>query len=183
MVSLNFNSSFFIFLLLQTSMALIPADRTITSIETEEQFRLFLQEHPAAVVKFYTTWCPGCRAIEQPFETLANNGTFEKIGFASADLDKMNSVAITYTIETIPTIAYFDHEKLETKLNAPSLYEMEQEIYSRFPKMIPQAKETEGSLLKKVGTHVSTFFTKAWNGVCSFTTRTVNSIKKVFRRS
>ena len=78
-----------------------------------KNFSKFIKENSKVVVDFYATWCGPCRAMAPVFESVASKRNDYK--FAKVDVDKAEELALSYQINTIPTIAIFENGVLVEK--------------------------------------------------------------------
>ena len=78
-----------------------------------KNFNAFIKENKKVVVDFYATWCGPCRAMAPVFDAVAENVSNFK--FAKVDVDKAEELALSYGINTIPTIAIFENGALVEK--------------------------------------------------------------------
>jgi thioredoxin 1 len=68
--------------------------------------REVLKSDLPVLVEFYTTWCPGCRAVEPVLESLA--GEFEgKARIVKVNVEEEPLLAGEYQISAVPTLAFF----------------------------------------------------------------------------
>lgn len=73
---------------------------------TENEFSDLLSNNKIVLVDFWATWCGPCKMIAPIIEQLANQ--YEgKVTVAKVDVDKENSLAQKYGVQSIPTILIF----------------------------------------------------------------------------
>ena len=68
----------------------------------EKNFAEFVKKNPKVVVDFFASWCGPCRALAPVFESVSSKVDGWK--FAKVDVDKAEKVALSYGVNTIPTI-------------------------------------------------------------------------------
>lgn len=76
-------------------------------------FDKFIKDNKKVVVDFYATWCGPCRALLPVFESVSEK--VKDYEFAKVDVDKAESLALSFGINTIPTIAIFENGALVEK--------------------------------------------------------------------
>ena len=78
----------------------------------KDNFKELVKEK-LVLVDFYATWCGPCRALAPVFENVAEKVSAYK--FAKVDVDKAENLALSFGINTIPTIAIFENGNLVEK--------------------------------------------------------------------
>lgn len=79
----------------------------------DKTFDKFIKENKKVVVDFYATWCGPCRALAPVFESVSEKVAGFK--FAKVDVDKAENLALSFGINTIPTIAIFENGSMVEK--------------------------------------------------------------------
>lgn len=65
-----------------------------------------------AVVYFSASWCPPCHDMEPVFAELARQTADPDIAFGAVDMAQSPTIAQTYGIRSVPSIAVFRQGKL-----------------------------------------------------------------------
>jgi thioredoxin len=97
----------------------VPAEATASdghpATVTDATFEQFIASAKPALVDFWATWCPPCRAIAPALEQLAAeaNGRY---AIGKLDVDQNQQTAARFHIEGIPTLLIFKAGKLVDRL-------------------------------------------------------------------
>ncbi len=67
------------------------------------------------VVDFWATWCGPCRAMAPHLDTIANE-LAGKIQIVKVDVDANQKTAVTYGIQSLPTLLVFKDGKVVDKM-------------------------------------------------------------------
>ena len=73
----------------------------------DKSFGKFIKDNSKVVVDFYASWCGPCRALSPVFESVSEKVKDYK--FAKVDVDKAQDLALSFGVNTIPTIAIFEN--------------------------------------------------------------------------
>ena len=73
----------------------------------DKSFGKFIKDNSRVVVDFYASWCGPCRALSPVFESVSEKVKDYK--FAKVDVDKAQDLALSFGVNTIPTIAIFEN--------------------------------------------------------------------------
>lgn len=65
-----------------------------------------------AVIDYWATWCPPCRAFGPIFERVSNDNAFKQVTFAKVDIDQEGAIASEREIVSIPTLEIFKSGEL-----------------------------------------------------------------------
>lgn len=76
-------------------------------------FDNFIKNNKKVVVDFFANWCGPCRALAPVFESVSEK--VKGYEFAKVDIDKAEDLALSFGINTIPTIAIFENGALVEK--------------------------------------------------------------------
>ncbi|BBL78429.1 thioredoxin [Rubrobacter xylanophilus] len=79
-----------------------PVAVTADSFESE-----VLESEVPVLVDFWAEWCPPCRQLEPVMEELAREYA-GRVKVAKVDVDAESSLAGSFGISSIPTIAFFE---------------------------------------------------------------------------
>jgi thioredoxin 1 len=81
---------------------------------TDEKLNSIIENNKAVVVKFSTSWCGPCKAMEPMIDKLSHefNG---KVAIMSIDAEDEPELAAQYRIKSVPTILYFKNGELIDK--------------------------------------------------------------------
>ena len=79
----------------------------VTTLETEEAYRNFINDNEIAVVKFGAEWCPPCHKLDPEFDKIAGHFQSSGIAFARVDVDELKSVARSLDVGAIPDTRIF----------------------------------------------------------------------------
>lgn len=74
----------------------------LTELQTEQEYRDFLDNNEIAVVKFGAQWCPPCRQLDPELEKIAGYFQTENVAFATVDVDDFKSLAASLGVSRIP---------------------------------------------------------------------------------
>jgi thioredoxin 1 len=86
--------------------------KKLESVTTDAFEREVLHSEVPVLVEFYTTWCPGCRAVEPVLEGLA--GEFEgRARIVKVNVEDEPVVGEEYQITAVPTLAFFKDGALQ----------------------------------------------------------------------
>ena len=72
-----------------------------------KNFNNFVKQNKKVVVDFFATWCGPCRALGPVFESVSDKVQGWK--FAKVDVDKAQDLALSFGVNTIPTIVIFEN--------------------------------------------------------------------------
>jgi len=87
---------------------------------------------PRAVIEFWATWCPACKAAAPMMERLATT-LKSQVLVVGADVDQAPQAADSYSIASIPTMILFADGKEVHRINGVGSYaETLKEICSSF---------------------------------------------------
>ena len=101
--------------------------KNMHEIEKQEEYEKELKDHAITVIDFFTTWCGPCKMLSPTMEEMSEEydektkgdqkeGEKKAIGFFKVDCDKMNDVADTMEVKSVPTIIIFKDGKEYTRL-------------------------------------------------------------------
>ncbi len=84
------------------------------TVKTINEFNEIINNGSVCVVDLFATWCGPCRMLAPIIEKISNeaNGRFVIV---KVDVDELEDVAISYGVNTIPTLLYFKNGKLLEK--------------------------------------------------------------------
>ena len=86
--------------------------KKLESVTTDAFEKEVLGSGVPVVVEFYTSWCPGCRAVEPVLEGLA--GEFEgRAKIVKVNVEEEPVVAEEYRVTAVPTLAFFKDGALQ----------------------------------------------------------------------
>jgi thiol-disulfide isomerase/thioredoxin len=91
----------------------------LIQIDSQKQLDQQLQEHPKTLALFYSSWCPYCRSFLKTADKTIGNYGFEHIIQVNLD-DYNNPMWVTYKVEAVPTLIYFEDGKISKRLDAES---------------------------------------------------------------
>lgn len=81
-------------------------------LTSSDEFDQLLNENQIVLVDFYADWCGPCHMLKPTIKEIAVEYD-GKIKVVSVDIDKFNSLARRFKINSIPDIKIFDNAKLE----------------------------------------------------------------------
>ncbi len=81
-------------------------------ISSVEEFESLILEDKVSVIDLFATWCGPCRMLAPTIDKISENGAFN---VAKVDVDELESIAIRYRVNTIPTLLYFKKGELKEK--------------------------------------------------------------------
>lgn len=97
----------------------MPAEATASDghpeTVTDANFDQFIASPKPALVDFWATWCPPCRAIAPALEQLAAESKGRYL-VGKLDVDQNQKTAAKFQIEGIPTLLIFKNGKLVDRL-------------------------------------------------------------------
>ena len=76
----------------------------------QKNFEEFIKNNEYAVVDFWASWCGPCRALAPVFEEVASQKNTH--AFAKVNVDEAQELALSFGVNTIPTILLFHKGKL-----------------------------------------------------------------------
>jgi len=80
--------------------------KTLESVTSGTFRKEILESEVPVLVDFYTTWCPGCRAVRPVLESLA--AEFEgKARIVQVNVEEEPLLGAEYGITAVPTLAFF----------------------------------------------------------------------------
>lgn len=85
---------------------------------TDQDFQtdvLDASQQVPVVVDFWATWCGPCRAMAPHLDTIANE-LDGKIRIVKVDVDRNQNTAVTYGIQSLPTMLVFKDGKVVDKM-------------------------------------------------------------------
>lgn len=88
---------------------------TVREITESDFQKEVLEATGRVVVDFWAPWCGPCKMVAPELEKLAAK-VDETTRFVKVNVDESPSVAMTYGIMSIPTIAMFEHGNLVTQV-------------------------------------------------------------------
>ena len=84
------------------------------NVKTTKEFNEIINNGSVCVVDLFATWCGPCRMLAPIIEKIANDANGRYV-VAKVDVDALEDVAISYGVNTIPTLLYFKDGKLLEK--------------------------------------------------------------------
>jgi thiol-disulfide isomerase/thioredoxin len=95
--------------LLYSMASLSLMGQTIQEIKTIKEYRSALDTTKPVIIKIYTTWCPNCTTMEEPFKTSArqhaNEALFLKVN-ADTDDKALQKIVMAYASRGVPTFVF-----------------------------------------------------------------------------
>ncbi|MCW4025189.1 MAG: thioredoxin family protein [Candidatus Bathyarchaeota archaeon] len=88
-------------------------------IDSQKQLDEQLKENPKVLALFYASWCHYCRNFLATTDKTLNDYGFEHIIHVNID-DFDNPMWVTYNVEAVPTLIYFENGKISKRLDAES---------------------------------------------------------------
>lgn len=73
----------------------------VKEVESKEELNEGLKYEGLVVVDFFATWCGPCKFIAPILEDISNENPTVK--FYKVDVDKLNEIAVEYTVTMMPT--------------------------------------------------------------------------------
>ena len=92
----------------------MASDKIKQSSDSEFQADVLDSDIPV-VVDFWATWCGPCRAMAPHLDAIAEELT-GKVRIVKVDVDSNNKTAITYGIQSLPTLLVFRGGKVVDKM-------------------------------------------------------------------
>ena len=92
----------------------MASDKIKQSSDSEFQADVLDSDVPV-VVDFWATWCGPCRAMAPHLDSIANE-LGGKIQIVKVDVDANQKTAVTYGIQSLPTLLVFKDGKVVDKL-------------------------------------------------------------------
>ena len=87
---------------------------------------------PFAIIEFWATWCPGCKAAKPVIERLAQELKGQVL-IVGADIDEAPKATERYEIASIPALVFFKDGKKFYQIDGTTPYRrLEREIKDRF---------------------------------------------------
>lgn len=83
-------------------------------ITSENEFNNIINSGNLCVVDLFATWCGPCRMLAPTIDKISEESKGKYI-VAKVDVDDLESVAIKYGVNTIPTLLYIKDGKLLEK--------------------------------------------------------------------
>lgn len=86
----------------------------IVNISSKEEFKKELNTNIPVVVDFFATWCAPCR-MQAPILHEFKEELGDKIKVLKVDVDEVESLAVEYSVSSIPTIIIFKDGEAKEK--------------------------------------------------------------------
>jgi len=80
-----------------------------------------VMEAPFAIVEFWATWCPGCKAAKPTMNRIASELKGQVL-LVGADIDTAPKATEKYGIQSIPTLVFFKDGKEFHRMEATEPY-------------------------------------------------------------
>ena len=94
----------------------MASDKVKISSDSEFQTDVLdFSKDQLVVVDFWATWCGPCRSMAPHLETLANEYD-GKVRIVKVDVDRNQKTAVTYGIQSLPTLLVFKNGAVVDKL-------------------------------------------------------------------
>lgn len=94
----------------------MASDKIKNSSDSEfQQDVLDSSKDTLVVVDFWATWCGPCRAMAPHLESIATE-LGDKVRVVKVDVDRNQKVAVTYGIQSLPTLLVFKDGQVVDKL-------------------------------------------------------------------
>ncbi|EPS40221.1 hypothetical protein H072_6019 [Dactylellina haptotyla CBS 200.50] len=85
----------------------MSVEEKVISVESEAEFKGYIESDKVTVVDFYAVWCGPCKVISPVLEKLANDSEFAELNFIKVDVDKLDNVSAEMGIRAMPTFMVF----------------------------------------------------------------------------
>lgn len=85
----------------------------IKQINSEEEFKTeVLNNGKMCIVDFFATWCEPCKMLSPVVEAVSEMKEFgNTVNFYKVDIDGLESLAMKYQVEVVPTLVFFKNGK------------------------------------------------------------------------
>ena len=184
-------TKFFILLTLSTC----PLFADIVEVETEKELLQYLMtdgKPVPGVIRFSTTWCPGCQTVKQVFEDTAAGSALADVTFVHVDGDKGKELMKKFNVSSFPTFILVNgiDEKYRTHFfDSNSDNEFKKNLTAKVQKLLLEKSDTAKKLINgTIKKSVSPFqwlkqvFVSIWTSIQNFFKWIINSISSLFTR-
>ncbi|KAI6375136.1 hypothetical protein MCOR25_003030 [Pyricularia grisea] len=100
----------------------------VRQVSSKEDFDQVIGSGSEVVVFFTAAWCGPGRFMEPIFQRLSNEYT--KLEFVHADIDQLNEVEVVKSVRSVPTFAFFKHDKELQRFSGASEAKLREMIQS-----------------------------------------------------
>lgn len=96
----------------------------VISLQSMDEYRVFLKSNAIVIVKFTANWCKPCKAIHPFFESLAFRHT--NVGFSTVDVDELDEASTECGVVVMPTfVAFRNGEMTQDRVTGKSERKLE----------------------------------------------------------
>lgn len=88
-------------------------------INSASEFQDQVQQNQMTVAKFFTSWCPDCKRLDQYFDQIVSE--YPNLNFIAVDAEELADVAEQQNVRGIPSLLVYNKGKKIAHLHSANL--------------------------------------------------------------